>query len=261
MSTTGSSGVLSGRVALVTGASSGIGAGIVRRFLDAGARVHGLARRKDALDQVAPDALADGRFVPHAVDVADTAAVQHLADDLAGSDPVDILVCAAGTNVKDRRFHQLTDESFDEVIRTNLHGVFTVMKSTMDQIRERSGDVVLISSIAADWPDHSGAAYGASKSALLGLARGASRDEHANGVRVCTILPGIVNTPILDRRPSPPPQEVRELCLQPEDVADAALCAVSLPPRANIAEISIVATRLQSLGNTQQATPQLPPTR
>jgi NADP-dependent 3-hydroxy acid dehydrogenase YdfG len=219
-----------------------------------------VARREEAMRELVPDALKSGQFIPHALDVNDTSAARDLAAELAEEDPVDTLVCAAGTNVKDRRFGELTDESFDQVVHTNVHGVFTLMSATMEQIRERAGDIVLISSIAAAWPDHSGAAYGASKAALLGLARGASRDEHQHGVRVCTILPGIVNTPILDRRPTPPPAEVRALCLQPEDVAEAALCAVSLPGRANMAEISLVATRLQSLGNTQQATPAVPPT-
>jgi serine 3-dehydrogenase len=251
---------LEGRVALVTGASSGIGAAIARAFLGAGARVHGLSRRQEMLEQVDSVALAEGRFIPHAIDVTDLDALTLLAADLGANDPIDILACAAGTNIRQRLFSELTEESFDEVWQTNLSGVFSLMRLTMPQIRDKAGDIVIVSSIAATWPDHSGAAYGASKSGLLGLARGASRDEHANGVRVCTILPGIVNTPILDRRPSPPPAEVRAWAIQPEDVAEAALLAVSLPPRANIAEISIVATRLQSLGDTQKATPELPST-
>ena len=247
---------LEGRVALVTGASSGIGASVVRRLLAAGARVHGVARRQEALNEVSPEHLADGRFVAHALDVSDSAGA--LAAQLAESDPIDILVCAAGTNVPRRRVAELTDESFDQIMKTNVYGVFTLLSATLDQLRERQGDVVIISSIAASWPDHSGAAYGASKSALLGLARGASRDEHGNGVRVCSILPGIVDTPILDLRPSPPPREVRDWAIHPDDIAEAVHCAVSLPPRTNIAEISVVATRLQSLSNTQAATPELP---
>jgi NADP-dependent 3-hydroxy acid dehydrogenase YdfG len=210
------------------------------------------------LNEVSPEHLAAGRFVPHALDVSDSAAARGLAAQLAGSDPIDILVCAAGTNVPRRRMAELTDESFDQIMKTNVYGVFTLLSATLDQLRERQGDVVIISSIAASWPDHSGAAYGASKSALLGLARGASRDEHGNGVRVCSILPGIVDTPILDLRPSPPPREVRDWAIHPDDIAEAVHCAVSLPPRTNIAEISVVATRLQSLSNTQAATPELP---
>lgn len=249
---------ISGRVALVTGASTGIGASIARQLLAGGVRVHGISRRAEALAEVDPAALAEGRFIPHAMDVGNKAAARQLAAELAETDPIDILVCAAGTNIPRRRFAELTDESFDEIMQTNLYGVFTLMSATMDQLRAAQGDIVLISSVAAAWPDHSGAAYGASKSALLGLARGASRDEHGNGVRVCTILPGIVDTPILDRRPSPPPREVRDWAVNPDDIAEAVQLAVSLPARTNLAEITVVATRLQSLGNTQQATPELP---
>jgi serine 3-dehydrogenase len=249
---------LEGRVALVTGASSGIGASVVRRFLAAGARVHGVARRQEALNAVSPEHLLSGQFVPHTLDVSDTAGARAFAQRLSVEDPIDTLICAAGTNVPRRRFAELDDESFDHIMKTNVYGVFTLVSATLEQLRENHGDVVIISSIAASWPDHSGAAYGASKSALLGLARGASRDEHGNGIRVCSILPGIVDTPILDLRPSPPPREVRDWAVHPDDVAEAAYCAVSLPPRTNIAEISVVATRLQSLGNTQAATPELP---
>jgi NAD(P)-dependent dehydrogenase (short-subunit alcohol dehydrogenase family) len=251
---------ISDRVALVTGAGTGIGRSITRRLLEAGVRVHGVSRRAERLAEVDPTAAREGRFIPHPLDVGDPAAGRQLADELAQSDPIDILVCAAGTNVARRRFAELTDESFEEIMRTNLFGVFTLMSGTLDQIREREGDIVLISSVAAAWPDHSGAAYGASKSALLGLARGASRDEHGNGVRVSMILPGIVDTPILDKRPSPPPQSVRDWAVDPDDIAEAVHLAVSLPPRTNLAEITVVATRLQSLGNTQQATPELPTT-
>lgn len=249
---------ITGRVALVTGASTGIGAGIVRRLLDAGVRVHGVARSEKTLAEVAPDETVAGRFVPHPLDVSDTAAVRELAATLAATDPIDILVLAAGVNVPRRRFAELTDESFDQIIKVNLYGVFTVFSATLPQLRASSGDVVIISSVAGAWPDHSGAAYGASKSALLGLARGASRDEHGNGVRICSILPGIVDTPILDRRPSPPPREVRDWAVHPDDIAEAVHTAISLPARTNIAEMTVVATRLQSMGNTQQATPELP---
>ena len=252
-------GSMRGRVALVTGASTGIGAAIARSFVEAGGRVHGVARRGDLIvENVGREAAERGDLVPHALDVSDSAAVEALAAELAEHDPIDTLVCAAGTNVTDRRISQLTVEAWEELLRVNLSGVFYVLRATLPQLRERQGDFVVISSVAASWPDHSGPGYGATKSGLLGLARGTGLDEHANGVRVSTILPGIVDTPILDRRPEPPPAEVREWCVQPEDVATACLCAVTLPARANIAEMTIVATRLQSLGNTQRATPALP---
>src|SRR5690349_6098780 len=75
-------GDMTGRTALVTGASSGIGAATVHRFLDAGARVHAVARRLEVLEALDPVAVADGRLVPHSVDVADGVAVQALLDEL-----------------------------------------------------------------------------------------------------------------------------------------------------------------------------------
>jgi NAD(P)-dependent dehydrogenase (short-subunit alcohol dehydrogenase family) len=253
-------GRMDGRVAVVTGASTGIGAAIARELVRAGGKVHAVARRPDVIiDNVGTDAVAAGRCVPHKVDVSDADAVRALADELRESDPVDTLVCAAGINVPRRRVAELTLEAWHELVAINLNGVFYCLHAFLDQLRANQGDLVVISSVAASWPDHSGAGYGATKSGLLGLARGAGIDEHANGVRVSTILPGIVDTPILDNRPIPPPSELREWCLQPEDIAATCLLAVTLPPRANLAESTMVATRLQSLGKTQQANPELPP--
>lgn len=253
-------GSMRGRVALVTGASTGIGAAIARTFLEAGGRVHGAARRPDVIEENVGGADGGrGALHAHRLDVSDASAVDALASRLGAEDPVDTVVCAAGINIPDRRLSQLTTESWERLVAVNLSGTFHVLRAFLDQLRERDGDVVIVSSVAASWPDHSGPGYGATKSGLLGLARGAGIDEHGNGVRVSTILPGIVDTPILDDRPSPPPPEVREWCLQPEDVAAACLLAVTLPARANIAEMTLVATRLQSLGNTQAATPKLPP--
>ena len=192
------------------------------------------------------------------MDVSDASAVRVLAEELAADDPVDTLVCAAGINIPRRRIAEVTVEAWDELVAINLSGVFYCVNAFLDQLRENDGDLVVISSVAASWPDHSGAAYGATKSGLLGLARGTGIDEHAEGVRVSTILPGIVDTPILDKRPVPPSPELRAWCLQPEDVAATCLLAVTLPPRANLAESTLVATRLQSLAKTQEANPQLP---
>jgi NADP-dependent 3-hydroxy acid dehydrogenase YdfG len=251
---------LHGRTALVTGASSGIGLAIAQRLVYEGARVHAAARRADLIEEaMGRGAIESGRCVAHRLDVGDREAVLELTSQLGADDAVDVVVCAAGTNVRNRRASQLGPDSWDELIRVNLHGTYNVVHGTLDQLRKSAGDLVMISSVAAVWPDHSGSGYGATKAAMLAFARGVSRDEHQNGVRVCSILPGIVDTPILDRRPVPPPEEVRRWCIQPDDVAATVVAAIALPNRANLAEITIVATRLQSLGDTQQANPEPPP--
>jgi NADP-dependent 3-hydroxy acid dehydrogenase YdfG len=87
------------------------------------------------------------------------------------------------------------------------------------------------------------------------LAHAAGFEEHQNGVRFSAILPGIVDTPILDNRPDPPPREVRDASLKPEDVAQACLFLATLPPRAYVPELTMVPTMLQALGKTSTATP------
>ncbi|MFD2757767.1 SDR family oxidoreductase [Gulosibacter faecalis] len=251
-------GNVAGRTALITGASSGIGAAIATTLLKGGAKVHAVARREAELAEVGGDYLEQGQFVPHVLDVADRDAVQALLDDLEQHDPIDTLVVAAGRNINPRTFGDVEFDAWDDLIDVNLNGAFYFLRGALPQLRESAGDVVLISSVAALWPDHSGAAYQASKAGMIGLARGAARDEHANGVRITTILPGVVNTPILDRRPSPPPQELRRWFIQPDDVAQATLAAITIPGRTTVSEITLAATRLQSIGNTQQATPTLP---
>ncbi|MGP3991952.1 SDR family oxidoreductase [Streptomyces sp. 3N207] len=248
---------MSGRTAVVSGASSGIGLAVARSFLQAGATVHGLARRGRLIDERARGAAPEAdRLHHHSVDVGDPDAVREWARGM--SDPVDTLVCAAGTNIPERRLEQLTPEAWDSMLATNLSGTFYLLHALLPRLREARGDVVVVSSVAGAWPDHTGPAYQAAKAGLLGLARGAGRDEYGNHIRVCTVLPGIVNTSILDDRPEPPPQELRELFIQPQDIAEACLGAVTLPKRACIAEMTIVATALQSMGNTQAATPTLP---
>jgi NADP-dependent 3-hydroxy acid dehydrogenase YdfG len=250
---------LSERTALVAGASSGMGAAIATALLEQGVRVHALARREELIAENVGRTYVDSQqLITHGVDLADAAATHQLLDQLAADDPIDLLVAAAGVNVKNRRFDQLTDDAWDQVINVNLSGIYRLLRGALPQLQRHGGDAVLISSVAAHWPDHSGAAYQASKAGLSALARGASRDVHGSGVRITTINPGIVDTPLLDKRPEPPPAEVRAWCTKPEDIAAAVICAVSLPPRAHIADMTIVSTRLQSLGNTQQATPALP---
>src|SRR5699024_7021198 len=116
---------LAGRTAVVTGASTGLGASIVRSLLAAGATVHGIAGTASRLQSVAPDELRDGTYIPHALDVADSMAAEQRAHELATNTPVDILVCAAGTNVPTRRFRELSFEDFDQIIKTNIYGAFT----------------------------------------------------------------------------------------------------------------------------------------
>jgi NADP-dependent 3-hydroxy acid dehydrogenase YdfG len=240
---------LAGRVAVVVGASSGIGAATARMLADAGATVHAAARRIPSL--------GDG-ITGHALDIVDRSAVDAIATKLADAGPVHILVVAAGTNLPDRSLDRLTPEGFDTLLAVNLTGAFNAVHAFLDSIRATRGDVVLIGSISGSWPDVSGSGYQAAKAGLLAFARGAAFEEHTRGVRFTTVIPGVVDTPILENRPEPPSPEMRAHMLKPDDVAAACLFAVTLPPRASVPEITILPTALQAVGKTHVASPPLP---
>jgi len=244
---------LSGKTALVIGASSGIGLSTANLFADAGARVHAAARRREAIEEG-----TEGRdVVAHALDISDGDAVRRVVEEVGGSDGIDFLVVAAGMNFPERRLEQLTAEKWDAMISVNLSGAFYAVRAALPYLRASRGLVVLISSVSGSWPDASGPAYQASKAGMTELAHAAGFEEHANGVRFTAVLPGIVDTPILDNRPEPPPKEVRDAALKPEDVAQACLFLATLPPHAYVPELTMVPTAIQALGKTSTATPPL----
>lgn len=221
---------LAGKVAIVTGGGSGIGAAIVASLIEAGVTCHAIGRRG-----------------PVKLDVTDQPAVQRFVDSL---DRLDILVCAAGDNVPGRRLDQITPEVWNHLIAVNLSGAFYFINAGLQKLRASRGDVLLIGSVSGSWPDLSGPAYAASKAGMSALAATAGFEEHMNGLRFSVIKPGLVNTPLLLKRPSVPPPEIADAMLRPEDVAEACLMLLKLPRRAHIPELTIVPTRLQALGKT-----------
>ena len=247
-------GTLSGKTAVVIGASSGIGLSTANRFADEGARVHAAARRREAIEEG-----AGGRgVVAHALDISDKDAVWKTIEEVGEADGLDVLVVAAGMNFPERRLEQLTAEGWDAMISVNLSGAFYAIRAALPYLRSSRGIVILISSVSGSWPDMSGPAYQASKAGMTELAHAAGFEEHQNGVRFSAVLPGIVDTPILDNRPEPPPKEVRERSLKPEDVAAACLFLATLPPRAYVPELTILPTAIQALGKTSTASPPTP---
>ena len=230
---------LSGKVAIVTGGGSGIGAAIVEGLTGAGVTCHAIGLRG-----------------PIQLDVSDQPAVQRFVDSL---DRLDILVCAAADQVPGRKFGEVTPEVWDHLIAVNLSGAFYFINAGLAKLRAARGDVVLIGSVSGSWPDPSGAAYQAGKAGLNALSAAAGFDEHLNGVRFSTIKPGMVDTPIMLKRRVRPSAEVTAAMLKPEDVAEACLMLLKLPRRAHIPELTILPTRLQSLGKTNLPNPEPAP--
>ena len=242
---------LEGRVALVTGAATGIGFATAAALVDAGARAHATYSRTPlALAQFGAGRAATGRLVVHQLDVTEPAAVEALVDEIGAEAPIDILVCSAGTNIPARRGSQLTDASWRLLLETNLTGVFSCLRAALPQLRRSRGHVVVVSSVSAQWPDVSGPAYQAAKAGVVALVRAFALEEKGQGVRFTSVLPGLVDTPILDKRPEPPTPEVRAQALRPEDVAATIVFALSLPERACVAEVTVLPNALQALGRS-----------
>ena len=232
---------LSGRIAVVVGASSGVGLATAKQFYEAGATVHAVARRKTPLPE-------DDRFHAHTFDLTDPAAVERGMAAILKTGPIDVLVYAAGQNVPNRRLAETSLEDWNTVIQVNLSAAFQTLKAALPSLRERHGTAIFISSNSAAWPNLSGTAYQASKTGLFGLTRSGAYEEHQNGVRISVILPGVIDTPFLSRRANPPDAAKRVNMLQPDDVASACLFLATLPERAYVPEMVLLPTYLQAPG-------------
>ena len=233
------------KTALVTGAGSGIGRGVALALAASGLKVGLVGRERAKLDAVASEMGGDGGHVVLPCDVSDRGSVAGMAAEAAAQlGPIDVLVCNAGTNVRDRSLAKLSLDDWDRLIATKLTGAFHLVHAFLPAMRERGdGLIIQVCSVAGKRASVlGGAGYSASKfgQAALGLTLG--REEGPHGVRSSVIYPGEVNTPILDARPVPVGVERREQILQPEDVAAAVTFLVSLHPRAHVPELIIKPT-------------------
>jgi NAD(P)-dependent dehydrogenase (short-subunit alcohol dehydrogenase family) len=234
-------GTASTRTIVVTGAGSGVGRAVVDRFAAEGWQVGLVARGAEALaESVSRTGASAARCQAFPCDVSDAEAVAVMAAAvLARFGQVDVLVNAAGTNVPRRALSVLSRDDWHAVLATNLHGAFYCAQAFLPGMRSRgAGTIVNINSdVGRRARDLAGAAYVSSKFGLAGLAQQINAEESAHGIRACSIFPRDINTPLLDRRPQPPPAEVRARMMQPEDIAAAVWLAATLPPRAIVEEI------------------------
>ncbi len=231
------------QVALVVGASSGIGRTTAVLMAREGARVMASARRGERLAELQFQMAAEHRpLETFAADATDLAQMTRLAEETRRRlGPVQILVYATGTNTPDRALRRLRPDIWDELIRTNLNGAYYITQALLPAMREaRNGHLIYISSISGHTPDVSGAAYQAAKRGLIGLCHAIRVEEKENGIRTTVINPGLVDTDILEKRPVKPSAEQLAQALLPEHVAEAVLACAKMPPRALISELTIV---------------------
>jgi 3-oxoacyl-[acyl-carrier protein] reductase len=173
------------RVVLITGGNRGIGYAIAKEFVAAGHKVAVTVRKGSGPDgalSVKADVLDSGSL--------DSA----IAEVEAKLGPIEVLVANAGIT-KDSLLLRMSDEDFEEVINTNLNGVFRIMKrATKSMIKQRFGRVLLIGSVVGLLGSPGQINYSASKSALVGMARSISRELGGRGITANVVAPGFIDT-------------------------------------------------------------------
>lgn len=240
-------GPLTGRVAIVTGASSGIGEAIARRLADAGAVVAAIARRADRLEKLGAG------ITPVPADVTDAravaAAVGRVVQELGAPD---LVVANAGVMLPS----DLADTRLDEWQRTidvNITGVAATVAATIPHLVAaaadgRTADLVLVSSVGDTLAFPGYAFYTASKAAITKLSHDLRLDLSALGVRTLNLRPGLVATELQgnvthDGLRADLEQWVDEIAvLQPDDIAVPLVAALALPRHVNVSELTVVPT-------------------
>jgi 3-hydroxy acid dehydrogenase/malonic semialdehyde reductase len=239
-------GALDGKKAIVTGASSGIGAATAHALAHEGAKVAVGARRIDRLAE-----LGDG-FVALELDVSDIeSSASFVTSAVHRLEGLDVLVNNAGLAVGRDLFDESTEEDEETVLETNVHGLIRMTRLCLPHLAE-GGHIVNIGSVAGRQAYERGALYVTSKFAVRGFTYALREDLLGRPIRLTTVDPGLVETDfsrVRFRGDEAAAAKVYEGVqpLRPEDIADCVVFAVTRPPHVNIDEL-VVKALAQSSG-------------
>ncbi len=229
--------------AVVTGAGSGVGQAVALALIQEGWRVAIVGRRAETLQDTVDLAGANkAMLLPCPCDIGRSEAVEKLGRDvLAKFGNVQTLVNAAGTNAPRRALEVLSLDDYHAMMDTNLNGAYYITQAFLPAMRAaKTGTIVhIVSDAGKQASPKAGPAYVMSKFGLAGLTQSINAEERGNGIRACAIFPGDIDTPLLDKRPSPPPAEARARMMRAEDIAQCVMLAINLPDRAVVEEMIV----------------------
>jgi NAD(P)-dependent dehydrogenase (short-subunit alcohol dehydrogenase family) len=232
---------LKGKVAIVTGAGSGMGEAIAQDLVACNAITIFIGRTMAKLES-ATENLPEDLAIRYSCDVSNREQVNHVVSDIvARFGRIDILVNNAGINTTKRETANIDPEDWDRVIAINLTGTFNMVRAALPTMREQGeGLIINVSSIAGVRASKmAGAAYSASKHGMVALTNNINQEEWEQGIRATAICPGEVNTPLLDKRPTPVSAERREQMVQSSDISASVLYVAGLSQYANVPLIVI----------------------
>ena len=232
---------LQNKIAVITGAGKGIGKATAELFLKEGARVILTSRNKSDLEQILADNISKkDNITIIAGDISKEETIQKVIDETIGKyNRIDILVNNAGFGI----FDNLVDsksEDFDALFNTNVRSLYLITKGFLPHmIKEHSGTIINIASIAGKQGFATGSIYCASKHAVMGLSRALMMEVRQYNIRVCAVCPGSVATEFFRADSQTTLSSSKESVLQAEDIAETILLAASLPENATIHEIEV----------------------
>lgn len=227
---------LKGKTVIITGGGSGVGLGCAKALAEAGCQVTICGRDKQKLEEAAPP-----RVHTYACDISDRIQVENLFMDLGVPD---ILINSAGINVVKRKVTELSYEDYDKLMAINCTGFFNLVHEALPTMREKKDGLIFsISSIAGKraYP-LAGLGYAASKFGVSAIASAINAEEGDSGVRVTSIFPGEINTPILNERPVKVPEEQKARMIHAEDIASLVVAIAQLPKHVVVPELVIKPT-------------------
>ena len=239
-------GRLRGKVAVVTGASTGMGRAIAIAMAVEGVNLGLVARNPGRLEETASLARGKGgQVLTFAGDVADSELASRVIRTMIerfGS--IDILINNAGTNTFHRNLADMSIPDWHQVFSTNITGVFLFTRHVLPHMRKAGkGQIINISSAAGLAPSApAGVAYSASKHALHSFNGSINLEERRHGIRACVIAPGETDTPNLDLRPRPPVKDDLATMLRSEDIANAVVYVASQPDHVSVDMLVITPT-------------------